>query len=108
MGSYPLTLTGLAMVVLSRRRRLDIGGVLDAGIVVTGLGLLSWTFLIRPVLDDAATPLTTQLVAVGYPVVDMVILAMLAWLLTTSGSASPASGSSSQQVTRRWRPAAGN
>jgi diguanylate cyclase (GGDEF)-like protein len=85
LGSYPLTLTGLAMVVLSRRRRLDFAGLLDAGIVVTGLGLLSWTFLIRPVLDDAATPLTTTLVAVGYPVADIVILAMLAWLLTTSG-----------------------
>jgi diguanylate cyclase (GGDEF)-like protein len=85
LGSYPLTLTGLAMVVGSRRRAFDRAGILDAGIVATGLGVLSWVFLIDPVLDDAATPLTTRLVAVGYPVADVVILATLAWLLTTSG-----------------------
>nr|WP_308129277.1 EAL domain-containing protein [Actinoplanes polyasparticus] len=84
LASYPLTLAGLAMVVRTRRRAFDSAGLLDAGIVVTGLGLLSWTFLIRPVLDDAATPLTTRLVAVAYPVADVLILGMLAWLLTTS------------------------
>ena len=85
LGSYPLTLIGLGLVVRSRRSRSDIAGVLDAGIVATGLGLLSWTFLIRPVLDDTTTPLTTRLVAIGYPVADILILAMFAWLLTTGG-----------------------
>ncbi|MGX6607953.1 putative bifunctional diguanylate cyclase/phosphodiesterase [Micromonosporaceae bacterium Da 78-11] len=85
LGSYPLTLIGLAMVAGSRARAFDRAGVLDAGIVVTGLGLLSWTFLIHPVLGDTSTPLTTRLVAVAYPAADVVILAVLALILTTSG-----------------------
>jgi diguanylate cyclase (GGDEF)-like protein len=86
LGSYPLILIGLAMVVRGRRRAFDIGGVLDAGIVMVGLGLLSWTFLIRPTLADQSSPLTARLVAVGYPVADILILAMLAWLLSTGGA----------------------
>ena len=86
LGSYPLILTGLAMVVRDRRRAFDVGGVLDAGIVAVGLGLLSWTFLIRPTLADPGSPLTARLVAVGYPAADILILAMLAWLLSTGGA----------------------
>jgi diguanylate cyclase (GGDEF)-like protein len=89
LASYPLILAGLFLVVRPRRGRFDLAGLLDAGIVATGLGLLSWTFLIRPALGDATTPLTTRLVAVAYPAADILILAMLAWLLTTgAGTAS--------------------
>lgn len=85
LGSYPLTLIGLAVLVRSRRHGSSAAGALDAGIVAVGLGMLSWTFLIRPTITGGDSSLTSRLVAAGYPAADILILAMLAWLISTGG-----------------------
>src|SRR5206468_328840 len=64
----------------------DLGGLLDAMIIAAGLGLLSWTFLMRPITADESLGLTGQLVSLAYPLADVVLLAMLARLLTSPGA----------------------
>ena len=83
LASYPLITVGLALAIRSRRGTGGVAGALDAGIVTTGLGLLSWTFLIRPIVTEQDTSAAARWVGVGYPVGDILLVAMLAWLMTT-------------------------
>jgi diguanylate cyclase (GGDEF)-like protein len=55
-------------------------------IIAAGLGLLSWTFLMRPIAADHSLDLTGLLVSLAYPLADVVLLAMLARLLTSPGA----------------------
>ena len=54
--------------------------------ITTGLGLLSWVFLIRPVADDSSLPLVARVVSIAYPVGDILVLAMVTRLLVGAGS----------------------
>ena len=84
--SYPLFAAGLFLLVRGRTRGRDLGGLLDAMIIAAGLGLLSWTFLMRPIAADDSLDLTGQLVSLAYPLADVVLLAMLARLVTSPGA----------------------
>src|SRR5919199_5508945 len=84
--AYPLFAAGLFLLVRGRTQGRDLGGLLDAMIIAAGLGLLSWTFLMRPIAADDSLDLTGQLVSLAYPLADVVLLAMLARLLTSPGA----------------------
>jgi hypothetical protein len=84
--AYPLFVAGLFLLLRGRTRGRDVGGLLDAMIISAGLGVLSWTFLMRPIAADQTLGLTGQLVALAYPLADVVMLGMLARLLTTPGA----------------------
>ena len=84
--AYPLFTAGLFLLVRGRTRGRDVGGLLDAMMIAAGLGLLSWTFLMRPIAADDSLDLTGQLVSLAYPLADVVLLAMLARLLTSPGA----------------------
>lgn len=86
LAAYPLFTAGLFLLVRGRTRGRDLAGLLDAGIVSAGLGLLSWTFLMRPIAADDTLTLTGELVSLAYPLADVVLLAMLARLLTSPGA----------------------
>jgi diguanylate cyclase (GGDEF)-like protein len=86
LASYPLFTAGLFLLARRRAAERDIGGLLDAGIVSAGLGLLSWTVLMRPIAADDTLSLTGQLVSLAYPLADVVLIAVLARLLTTQGA----------------------
>ena len=86
LAAYPLFVAGLFLLLRGRTRGRDVGGLLDAMIIATGLGLLSWTFLMRPIAADASLGLTGQLVALAYPLADVVLLGLLARLLTSPGA----------------------
>jgi diguanylate cyclase (GGDEF)-like protein len=58
----------------------------DATTITTGLGLLSWVFLIRPVADDSSLSLVARVVSIAYPVGDILMLAMVTRLLVGAGS----------------------
>ncbi len=75
------------LVLLARRRvgRLDAGGLLDLAIVAVAAGAASWALLVQP--NDATTDATPlqQAIAVAYPVVSVVMVA-LAIQLTAGAS----------------------
>ncbi|MGZ4604160.1 MAG: GGDEF domain-containing protein, partial [Kineosporiaceae bacterium] len=86
LGSYPLSTAGLFLLIRGRTSGRDVAGLLDASIIASGLGLLSWTFLMRPVAaDDTLSPLG-QAVSLAYPLADVLLIAMLARLVTTPGA----------------------
>jgi signal transduction histidine kinase len=85
----PLLAAGLLLLVRARTPGRDRTSLIDAVIIGTGAGLLSWIFLIVPyVRAPDLTPLQ-RLISIYYPVVDVVLLAV-AVRLWRAGSQSTA------------------
>src|SRR6266508_3428087 len=85
-------LIGLAMVLLVRARTAGKDRVawIDAAIVASGFGLLSWVFLMAPTAGSNDLTVAGRLVALAYPVWDVVFLALLVRLLAGIGARLPA------------------
>ena len=83
---YPLTTAALAILIKGRTSRRDRAGLLDAAIIATGLGLVSWVFLMQPLAVDSSNGLLTRVFDVAYPACDVLLVAMLARLLTAPGA----------------------
>jgi two-component system, cell cycle response regulator len=74
--SYASGALGLLLIVRRRTPAWSLPSLLDAGIVVVSAALLSWIFLIDPVLNVAAVDLPTRLVAAAYPLGDLMLVAL--------------------------------
>jgi hypothetical protein len=57
LSAYPMLAIGFLLLVRGRGRRRDVTGLLDASIVATGLGLVFWLFVLRPIAADATSSL---------------------------------------------------
>ena len=80
---YPLQIAGLLLLVRAQTPGRDTHSLIDAVIVATGAGLLSWIFLIVPYVRAPDLTLTQRLVSVAYPVGDVLLLAMAVRLWRT-------------------------
>jgi diguanylate cyclase (GGDEF)-like protein len=88
LASYPLLAAALLVMIRSRTGGRDRAGLVDALIITTGLGLLAWTFLMRPIASDASLALGSRLVSLAYPLADVLLLAVVARLYTSPGARS--------------------
>jgi diguanylate cyclase (GGDEF)-like protein len=85
LSAYPMLAVGFMRLVRGRGRRRDVTGLLDASIVATGLGLVFWLFVLRPIAADAASSSLERMISTAYPAADALLLAMLARLVTRAG-----------------------
>ena len=90
LALYPGLIGGLALMIRRRTSGRDWAAVVDATTISTGLGLLSWVFVIRPAGADPELSVAGHAVVMAYPVGDVVVLAMMVRLLLGSGSRNPA------------------
>jgi diguanylate cyclase len=90
LALYPALAIGLILVIRARTEVRDWGAVVDTTTISTGLGLLTWVFVIRPLAGDATGSLVARVVSIAYPVGDIVLLAMLVRLLLGAGVRNPA------------------
>jgi diguanylate cyclase (GGDEF)-like protein len=88
LACYPLLAAGLLVMIRSRTGGRDRAGLIDALIITSGLGLLSWTFLMRPIATDPSLTVGSRLISLAYPLADVLLLAVLARLLTSPGARS--------------------
>jgi diguanylate cyclase (GGDEF)-like protein len=88
LASYPLLAAALLVMIRSRTSGRDRAGLIDALIITTGLGLLSWAFLMRPIASDPSLSLGSRLISLAYPLADVLLLAVLARLFTSPGARS--------------------
>ena len=88
LTSYPLLAGALLVLIRSRTGGRDRSGLIDALIITTGLGLLSWTFLMQPIASDTSLTLASRLISIAYPLADVLLLAVLARLFTSPGARS--------------------
>jgi diguanylate cyclase (GGDEF)-like protein len=91
LGGWPMIAIGIALMIRARSGGRDRAGGIDALIVASSLGLLSWVFLISPT-TGGGTGLTTlaQVVAVAYPISDIVLLTLVVRMLIGAGARVPA------------------
>ncbi|MEU4690403.1 GGDEF domain-containing protein [Actinoplanes sp. NPDC023714] len=81
-------LQGAGVLFLLRRRGAgrDWATLVDSMIITSAFALLSWVFLMKPVAAEASLGLGGQMMAIAYPAFDLLLVAMVAWLLTADGS----------------------
>jgi len=85
LAVYVVQVIGLLLLVRAQTPGRDRASLIDAVIVATGLGLLSWVFLIVPYVRAPDLTLLQRVVSIAYPVADVLLLAV-AIRLWRSGS----------------------
>jgi HPt (histidine-containing phosphotransfer) domain-containing protein len=90
LGIYPGLIGGLALIIRRRRVGRDWNSLIDTTIIMLGLGLLSWVFLIQPHTSNTDLSQLGRIVLISYPVGDIVVLAMMVRLLMGQGQGSTA------------------
>ena len=89
LAAYPLYVAGLAMFIRSRSTGRDARSMIDALVLMVGLIVLSWVFLVMPDATAASLTLPQRVVSVAYPVADLFVLVTLARLLTPGTARGP-------------------
>ncbi|NMO55114.1 EAL domain-containing protein [Actinoplanes sp. TBRC 11911] len=85
LTAYPLQAIALLIFIRARSATGNRAALLDALVPTAGLSLLSWVFLIAPYVHDDQLGLLAKLTSVGYPLGDLLALAMVARLITVGG-----------------------
>ena len=73
-GYVPLAV-GLLLLIRARTPGRDRASLIDAAIIATGLGLLSWVFLMKPAATDSSLTVVGRIIAIAYPAADVLLLA---------------------------------
>jgi diguanylate cyclase (GGDEF)-like protein/PAS domain S-box-containing protein len=89
LAAYPLYVAGLAMFIRSRSTGRDARSMTDALVLMVGLIVLSWVFLVMPDATAASLTVPQRIVSVAYPVGDLLVLVTLARLLTPGTARGP-------------------
>jgi diguanylate cyclase (GGDEF)-like protein/PAS domain S-box-containing protein len=81
LATYPLYAAALLIFIRWRTPDRDRRSLIDALTLTAGLGLLSWIYLILPYANNPHLSWLQKSVAIGYPLCDVMILAVVARLL---------------------------
>jgi len=85
LAMYPLIAGGLLVLVRVTSPLGDKHAAIDASLATVALGLLVWVYLVKPYTQDATLTWLQKMVSIGYPLGDVLILAVLVRLLISSG-----------------------
>jgi diguanylate cyclase (GGDEF)-like protein/PAS domain S-box-containing protein len=85
LAMYPLIAGGLLVLIRVTNPFGDRHAALDATVVTVALGLLVWVYLAEPYVQDATMTWVQKAVSIGYPLGDVLILAVLVRLLIGGG-----------------------
>ena len=85
IGGYFAMIASMALFIRSRRSGPDAGSMIDATIIATGVGVVSWIYFMEPYANDPSMTLFSRLVSVAYPLMDVLALALVARLLLAPG-----------------------
>nr|WP_221377566.1 GGDEF domain-containing phosphodiesterase [Actinoplanes polyasparticus] len=87
---YPLITGAFLLFVRSRGGASNRAALLDALVPTVGLGLLAWVYWIAPFTRSHELSFLEKLVSIGYPLGDVLALAVTLRMLTTPGRRPPA------------------
>jgi signal transduction histidine kinase len=76
LAGYPLFMAGLMIAAQARTPGVDVRAIIDPAIVTVGAAFAAWVFLVAPVVADDEASGWVKLVAVTYPVCDLLLLAV--------------------------------
>ncbi|HEX8629578.1 MAG TPA: GGDEF domain-containing protein [Catenuloplanes sp.] len=86
---YPLMAWSLTIFVRRRTPGWQVATLIDAMVIAIGVGLLGWVYVIEPIATAPDVTLAAKVVSVGYPVMDLFVLAVSIRLALGAGSRSP-------------------
>lgn len=86
LGEPVLLIAGLLLLVRGRTQEKDTASLIDAAIITTGVGLLAWTFLIAPYVQDPTLSLLERSILAAYPLSDVFLLGMAMRLVFSPGA----------------------
>ncbi len=78
LSSYAILLLGLLVLLRGRSTGGDRASLLDAAIMAGGMGMLGWVYLIQPQLQASSLSLAGRAATIAYPLVDVVLVGILA------------------------------
>jgi diguanylate cyclase (GGDEF)-like protein len=82
--TYPLAAAALMIMIRMRSPQRDTTALVDALLLASGLALLIWVFTITPTVHQPGH-LFDNAVSIGYPIGDVLLLAVIMRLLTGGG-----------------------
>jgi hypothetical protein len=85
LSCYPVIGIGLLLLIRRRNPGRDWASLIDSAVITVGLALLSWLYLIAPLAQNGALPLGTKLVALAYPLSDILVLGVAVRLAVGPG-----------------------
>ncbi len=88
LSAYPLLWASLYRLGRGHGER-DRGGIIDAAVISTGIGLIFWVTVVGPTLADAGSPLLDRFVTIGYPLADVLLTTAVARMLTRPENRTP-------------------
>ncbi len=88
LGGYPLLALSLQLLIRTRQPVRDLAGLLDSATVTAGLALLSFVFLVQPMVQAGSDSAASVAVSIAYPVADIVLVGGLIRLLVAAGGSS--------------------
>jgi diguanylate cyclase (GGDEF)-like protein/PAS domain S-box-containing protein len=74
LSVYPCLFLGILLLIRHRSPGRDRDSAIDSLIVGIGVGVLSWVFLIAPYTHDSSLTLSQELVSIGYPLMDLMLV----------------------------------
>jgi diguanylate cyclase (GGDEF)-like protein len=80
LPGYPLIAAGLLWMLHDNEAGSEHESLIDATIVATGSGVLSWMFLIAPFLRDTELTLAERAASAAYPLMGILLVAVVARL----------------------------
>ena len=90
LAFYPLVIAGVVLLIRQRYVMRDRASLIDALIVTVGIGALSWIYLMAPYAHDSSLTLSTKLISLAYPVMDVLVLGVAVRLAVGVGYRGPA------------------
>jgi signal transduction histidine kinase len=87
---YPLLGASVFLTIRRQQPGRDRAAATDAALVTVAAAVLSWTYLIAPYATDAELTTSERLASIGYPLGDLLLLALVARLLLVPGRRVPA------------------
>jgi two-component system sensor histidine kinase/response regulator len=90
LAGYPLLVAGLALMIRRHAPGREWPSLIDALIISTVAGMLSWTFLMTPYANDPDLSLPERVISIAYPLGDVLLAVVLARLLFVPGKRLPA------------------
>jgi|HubBroStandDraft_6_1064221.scaffolds.fasta_scaffold15125_4 diguanylate cyclase (GGDEF)-like protein len=90
LAFYPFLVVGMVLLIRERGEKRDRSGLIDALIVTLALATLLWVYLIAPYFDNHTLSLLGRLTSVAYPLMDILVLGVVARLAAGAHRREPA------------------
>jgi diguanylate cyclase len=85
LAGPPLWAAAVISILKRRVPGRDRAGIIDALVIATGAGMVSWVFFMHPYVGDSSLTLIGKAVSFAYPLMDVLLLGILARLALVRG-----------------------